>query len=68
MNCSPGEKCDHMRIYGFYFDLRGMIKKSFLGVSIEQAITYCDYRRIAFGNVYLYDVNGMMDNELWIVR
>ena len=67
MNCNPGE-CDHMRIYGFYFDLTGMIQKSFLGVTIEQALAYCDFRRITFGNVYLYDTNGMMNNEFWVVR
>ena len=64
----PGEKCECMRVYGFYRDLRSEIQKSFLGVSIEHAVAYCDYRRIAFGNVYLYDINGMMNNEFWVVR
>ena len=70
--CNPYVKCKCMRIYGFYIDLRGMIRKSFLGVTIEQALANCDCRRIAFGritfgNVGLYDVNGMMNNELWVV-
>ena len=68
MNCNPGVKCEYMQIYSFYIDLRGRIQKSFLGVTIEQALAYCDYRRNAFGNVRLYDVDGMMNNDLWVVR
>ena len=48
-----------MRIYGYYFDVRGVISKCFLGFSLRSAVEGCDYRRLAFRNVYLYDVNGL---------
>ena len=69
--CNPYVKCECMRIYGFYINLRGMIQKCFLGLTIEQALANCDCRgtifgRIAFGNIRRYDVNGL--NELlWVL-
>ena len=65
--CSFGEKCEHIRIYRYYLDVRGVIRKCFLGFSLRNPMESCDYRRLAFGNVRLYDVNGIDGHELWIV-
>ena len=59
IHCNPGEKCECMRVYGFYHDLRGRIQKSYLGISIEHAMAYCDFRRVR------YNFNGMDDE--WIL-
>ena len=46
--CNPGVKCECMRVYGCFRDLRGRIQKCYLGVSIEHAMTYCDSRRVSY--------------------
>ena len=53
--CSLGDKCDHIRIFSFYHDLRGVIKKCFLGLSLRNAIASCDYQRATFGNELHFD-------------
>ena len=40
--------CECMRVYGWYFDLRGMIHKTYLGINFRQAMTNCDIRRVIF--------------------
>ena len=42
-HCSFGEKCEHMQIYGYYFDVRGVISKCFLGFSLRSAMEDCHY-------------------------
>ena len=46
--CNPYVKCECMRVYGCFRDLRGRIQKCYLGVSIEHAMTYCDSRRVSY--------------------
>ena len=40
--------CECMRVYGWYLDLRGMIHKTYLGMSLQHAMTNCDIRRVNF--------------------
>ena len=39
-----------MRVYGWYRNLRGMIHKTYLGNSLQQAITNCVLRRVRYGD------------------
>ena len=40
--------CECLRVYGWYLDLRGMIHKTYLGMSLQHAMTNCDIRRVSF--------------------
>ena len=65
--CSFGEKCEHMRIYGYYLDVRGIIRKCFLGFDFECAIVSVHpFHRVAFGNVRFYDVNGLKGYDVYM--
>ena len=59
IHCNPGKKCECMRVYGFYRNLRGEIRKAYLGISIEHAMDCCDFRRVS------YSFNGI--NDVWIL-
>ena len=48
--CIRDMRCECMRVYGWYRTLRGEIQKQYLGISIEHAIAYCDFRRASFLN------------------
>ena len=57
IQCRPihrnlGVKCDCecMRVHGWYRDLRGGIHKTYLGISLEHAMTNCDIRRVNYRN------------------
>ena len=40
--------CECMRVYGWYLDLRGMIHKMYLGMSLQHAMANCDIRRAVY--------------------
>ena len=53
IQCRPihrdlGVKCECMRVYGWYRDLRGRIHKTYLGISLNHAMTNCDIRRVRY--------------------
>ena len=55
IQCRPihrdlGVKCECMRVYGWYRDLKGRIHKTYLGISLEHAMTNCDIRRVRYGD------------------
>ena len=57
IQCRPirrnlGEKCNCgcMRVYGWYRNLRDRVHKTYLGISLENAMTNCDLRRVTYGN------------------
>ena len=45
IHCKPGEECECLRVYGCYPDLQGVIKKIYLGISVEHAIAFVRFRR-----------------------
>ena len=47
-NIAVAARCNCMRVYGWYVDLRGMIHKTYLGTNLQQAMTNCDIRRVNF--------------------
>ena len=40
--------CECMRVYGWYLDLRGVIHKMYLGMSLQHAMANCDIRRAVY--------------------
>ena len=58
LRCNRYVTCECMRVYGWYRNLRGKIQKSYLGLSLEHAMAYCDFRRARF-------LNG--DDNEWMV-
>ena len=53
IQCLPihrGVNCGCMRVYGWYRDLRGRIHKTYLGISLDHAMTNCDIRRVRYRN------------------
>ena len=58
LRCNRDVRCECMRVYGWYRNLRGKIQKSYLGLSLEHAMAYCDFRRAHF-------LNG--DDNEWMV-
>ena len=55
LRCNRDVRCDCMRVYGWYRTLRGEIQKRYLGISLEHAMDYCDFRRASFLNGDDYD-------------
>ena len=49
--CSFGEKCEHMRIYGFSWDRRCIKRKCYLSFSLDLAIANCNFRKATFANI-----------------
>ena len=49
--CGFGETCEHMRIYGFYWDTRCVKRRCFLSFSLDRAIANCNYRKATFANI-----------------
>ena len=58
--CKPGELCEYMRVYGHYPDLQGVIQKTYLGISVDHAIMYVNFRRASF--IHGYDVVHFLSN------
>ena len=50
LNCNRGVKCQCMRVYGWYRDLRGVAHKVYLGIGLQHAMTNCDVRRVNYRN------------------
>ena len=48
VRCNRDVRCECMRVYGWYRDLRGLIQKCYLGINLEHAMDYCDFRRASF--------------------
>ena len=48
VKCECACNCECMRVFGWYLDLRGMIHKTYLGMSLQHAMTNCDIRRVNF--------------------
>ena len=46
--CYLGVK--RMRVYGWWYDLRGVIHKAYLGSSLEDALINCNDRRVNYRN------------------
>ena len=40
--------CECMRVYGWYLDLSGRIHKTYLGMSLQHAMTNCDIRGVNY--------------------
>ena len=58
--CKPGELCERLRVYGHYPDLQGVIQKTYLGISVDHAIMYVNFRRASF--IHGYDVVHFLSN------
>ena len=55
VRCNRYERCECMRVFGWYRTLRGEIQKRYLGISLEHAMDYCDFRRASLLNGDDYD-------------
>ena len=61
VRCDPNVRCECMRVYGWYRALRGDIQKRYLGISLEQAIAFCDFLRASLFLMVL------MNGRCWIL-
>ena len=58
--CKPGEVCERLRVYGHYPHLQGVIQKTYLGISVDHAIMYVNFRRASF--IHGYNVVHFLSN------
>ena len=48
VKCECMCNCECMRVFGWYCDLRGMIHMTYLGMSLQHAMTNCAIRRVVY--------------------